>query len=46
MSGTHRESLTRAGFAAFQSGVLTVTTMGRAKLAFEITRASWDSNPA
>jgi hypothetical protein len=41
MSGTHRESLIRAGFAAFQTGALTITTMGRAKLAFETTRASW-----
>ena len=41
MSGTHRESLLRAGFVAFQSGALAVTIMGRAKLVLEITRTSW-----
>jgi hypothetical protein len=35
------EKLVRCGFANFQAGVLTITFMGRAKLALEITRANW-----
>jgi hypothetical protein len=45
MSGRHRAKLIRSGFAVFHTGALTVTTMGRARLAFEITRASWRPIP-
>lgn len=41
ISVEHGEKLVRCGFAKFRTGLLTITTMGRAKLAIEITRASW-----
>ncbi len=41
ISVKHGEKLVRYGFAKFQTGALTITTMGHAKLAIEITRASW-----
>ena len=37
----HGEKLVRCGFAKLRAGALTITTGGHAKLAFEITRASW-----
>jgi hypothetical protein len=37
------EMLIRRGFARNDAGALVITTMGYAKLAFEITRASWFS---
>lgn len=37
----HGEMLVRRGFARNDAGALVITTMGYAKLAFEITRASW-----
>lgn len=41
LSHEHRESLTRAGLAECRAGLLSVTMLGRAKLAIEITRCSW-----
>jgi len=41
ISVKHGEKLVRCDFAKFQTGALTITTMGHAKLAIEITRASW-----
>jgi len=41
VSGRHREKLLRAGFVLGETGALTITTMGRAILVFETTRASW-----
>ena len=37
----HSERLVHCGYASIRAGALIITTMGRAKLAFEITRASW-----
>ena len=37
----HGEALMRGGFARMKAGALTITTLGHAKLALEITRASW-----
>ena len=39
----HGATLVRNGFAKISTGVLTVTTLGRAKLVFEITRESWEA---
>lgn len=41
----HGEKLVRCGFAKIRAGALMITTMGHAKLAFEITRASWSGAP-
>ena len=41
----HGDKLVRCGFAKIGAGALIITTMGRAKLAFEITRASWLAAP-
>lgn len=41
----HGEKLVRCGYARIRAGALIITTMGRAKLAFEITRASWLAAP-
>ena len=41
----HGEKLVRCGYASSRAGMPVITTMGRAKLAFEITRASWLSAP-
>ncbi len=41
----HGEKLVRCGFAKNQAGTLIITTRGHAKLAFEITRASWFATP-
>lgn len=41
----HGEALVRGGFARMKAGALTVTTLGHAKLALEITRASWLAAP-
>jgi len=40
-SAQHNECLTRLGFATLRGGALSITTMGRAKLLLEITRANW-----
>lgn len=37
----HGEKLVRCGFAKVHAGALAITTMGYAKLAMEVTRASW-----
>lgn len=41
----HGEKLVRCGFASVQAGTLIITTRGHAKLAYEITRASWFATP-
>jgi hypothetical protein len=41
----HGEALVRGGFARMRAGTLIVTTLGHAKLALEITRASWLAAP-
>lgn len=41
----HGEKLVRCGFAGMRAGKLVITTRGHAKLAFEITGASWFSMP-
>lgn len=41
----HSEALVRGGFARDNAGALIVTTLGHAKLALEITRASWLDAP-
>jgi hypothetical protein len=41
----HGEKLVRCGFASMRAGKLMITTRGHAKLAFEITRASWFAMP-
>ena len=45
ISAEHSEKLVRCGYAKDQAGILIITTRGHAKLAFEITRASWFSTP-
>jgi len=42
---TYGETLVRGGFARMHAGALIVTTLGRAKLALEITRANWMAAP-
>jgi hypothetical protein len=37
----HVEKLVGCGFAAIRGGVVVVTTLGRGKLAVELTRATW-----
>jgi hypothetical protein len=37
----HGEKLVRCGYAKVRAGALTITTMGYAKLALEVTSASW-----
>lgn len=41
----HGERLVHCGYASLRGGALMITTMGRARLAFEITRASWLGAP-
>lgn len=41
----HGEKLVRCGFASMRAGKPIITIRGHAKLAFEITRASWFSMP-
>ena len=41
VSAGRGDLLIRRGFAKHEAGALVITTMGYAKLAFEITRASW-----
>ena len=41
----HGEALMRGGFARMKAGARVVTTLGQAKLALEITRASWLAAP-
>jgi len=41
----HGERLVLCGFAKVQSGTVIITTRGHAKLAYEITRASWFATP-
>ena len=43
--GRHGEALVRGGFARMKAGALTITTLGHAKLALEITRTSWLAAP-
>lgn len=43
VSADQGATLVRNGFAITKAGVLTITTLGRAKLVFELTRASWES---
>ena len=40
---THDATLVRNGFARTSTGGLTITTLGRAKLVFEVTRANWEA---
>ena len=42
----HVEKLVGCGFAAIRGGVVVVTTLGRGKLAIELTRAIWVVAPA
>jgi hypothetical protein len=42
----HGKRLVHCGYASIRAGVPIITTMGRAKLAFEITRANWLVAPA
>lgn len=41
----HGNRLVHCGYARIRAGVPIITTLGRAKLAFEITRASWLTAP-
>jgi len=41
----HGDLLLRRGFAQREAGAMVITTMGHAKLAFEVTRASWFATP-
>jgi hypothetical protein len=41
VSVEHVEKLVGCGFAAIRAGALVVTTLGRGKLAVELTRATW-----
>ncbi|MDH3287102.1 MAG: hypothetical protein OEP48_05170 [Betaproteobacteria bacterium] len=41
----HSEKLVRCGFAKNQAGTLIITIRGHAKLAFELTGASWFATP-
>jgi len=45
ISACHAPALVRRGFAKSELGALSMTTMGHAMLAFEITRASWMGVP-
>jgi hypothetical protein len=46
ISVEHVEKLVGCGFAAVRAGALVVTTLGRGKLAVELTRATWIVAPA
>jgi hypothetical protein len=46
ISVKHVEKLVGCGFAAIRAGALVVTTLGRGKLAVELTRATWIVAPA
>lgn len=41
----HGSRLVHCGYASIRAGVPIITTLGRARLAFEITRASWLAAP-
>ncbi len=46
VSVEHVDKLVGCGFAAIRGGVVVVTTLGRGKLAVELTRATWIVAPA
>ena len=45
ISVEHAEKLVHCGYATVQTGALVITIRGHAKLAYEITRASWFAMP-
>jgi hypothetical protein len=45
ISVEHAEKLVHCGYAMVQAGAVVITIRGHAKLAYEITRASWFSMP-